>query len=129
MDNLINFKVLTPSKTVLDLKVKSVSAKGLEGNFGMLPRHIDYITSVVPSILSYKDENGKKHLLAVNEGTLVKCGQNITVSVLGATLGEDMKELQQAVLESYKVFDDDEREARTALMKLEYYVFNQLMNG
>ena len=129
MSNLINFKVLTPSETLLDLKVKSVSAKGMEGNFGMLPRHIDYIASVVPSILSYKDENNKKHLLAVNEGTLVKCGQNITVSVLGATLGSNMEELQKAVLESYQVFDDDEREARTALQRLEYYVFDQLMNS
>jgi F-type H+-transporting ATPase subunit epsilon len=129
MNNLINFKVLTPSETLLDLKAKKVIVKGLEGGFGMLPKHMDYISSIIPSILSYVDEQDKTHLLAVNEGTLVKCGQNITVSVLGATLGTNMEELQKAVLDSYQVFNEDEREARTALTKLEYYVFDQLMNG
>jgi len=129
MSNLINFKILTPSETALDIKAQSVSARGLEGGFGMLPRHMDYIAAIVPSIISYRDEEGKKHLVAVNEGTLTKCGHDITISVLGVTFGENIEELQEAVLKSYKDFDEDEREARTALAKLEYYVFDQLING
>ena len=54
----------------------------------MLPRHMDYIAAIVPSIISYRDEEGKKHLVAVNEGTLTKCGHDIRNNFVQHTLYE-----------------------------------------
>ena len=127
-ENFINLKITTPSSEVVNTKVKSVTAKGLEGYFGVKPRHIDYIAAIIPSVFTYTDEEDKKHYLAVNEGTFVKTGFNITLSTMGATKGDSIEELQVAVTEAYKEFEDDDRDARVAITKLEYFVFNQLMN-
>jgi F-type H+-transporting ATPase subunit epsilon len=113
---------------VVDTKAKSVTARGLEGLFGVKPRHIDYISVIVPSVLTYVDEQNKMHYLAVNEGAFVKVGFNVTISVMGVTEGETIEELQKAVTEAYKEIEEDERDNRVAITKLEYFVFNQLMN-
>ncbi|MFC1659810.1 hypothetical protein ACFL0U_04560 [Pseudomonadota bacterium] len=127
-ENLIHLKVITPSTGVVDTNAKSVTARGLEGFFTVEPRHIDYIAAIVPSVMKYVDTEGKIHYLAVNQGTFTKVGFNVTVSVMGATEGESMEELQKAVTEAHKDFEEDEREARVAITKLEYFVFDQLTN-
>lgn len=127
-ENLINLKVITPSTGVINTQAKSVTAKGLEGFFEVEPRHIDYIAAIVPSVMKYVDVDGKTHYLAVNQGTFTKVGFDVTISVMGATEGNSIDELQKAVIESHVSFEEDEREARTAITKLEYFVFDQLTN-
>jgi len=127
-ENLMHLKIITPSTSVVDTKAKSLVVKGLEGSFGVKPKHIDYITAIIPSVFSYVDTEDKTNYLALNQGTFVKVGFNVTVSVMGATEGESIEELQKAVMEANKEFEDDERGARVAITKLEYFVFDQLMN-
>lgn len=124
----MHLKVITPSSSFVDDEAKSIIAKGLEGSFGMKPRHIDYIAGIVPSVLMYVDKEDKKHYLAVNQGTLVKVGFEVSVSVMGATEGDSLEELQKAVVKVHEEFEEDERDTRVAITQLEYFVFNQLMN-
>ena len=41
--NILDLKVYTPTKLILDEDVKKLKLKGREGNITFLPNHIDYI--------------------------------------------------------------------------------------
>ena len=114
----MNLKVLIPQGILLDEEVSKVSAQAENGSFTLLPRHIDFVTSLVQGILSYHSE-GEENFLAVNEGILVKCGPEVTVSTRNAIQGEKLGELQQAIQEKFKNEDEQEKKARSALARLE----------
>jgi F-type H+-transporting ATPase subunit epsilon len=67
MADQIKFKVITPTRLVLDEEVDEVTAPGALGEFGVLPNHIAYLTLLEPGEMSYK-QGGAKHYLAVSGG-------------------------------------------------------------
>jgi F-type H+-transporting ATPase subunit epsilon len=94
-------------------------AEAPDGYFGMLPHHIDFVTELVPGILVYETDDGKEHFVAVNSGTLVKCAGVVRVAVRAAIAGEDLAELRRRVETEFRRQDEDERQARSALARLE----------
>jgi F-type H+-transporting ATPase subunit epsilon len=85
----------------------------------MLPGHIDFVSALVPGILLYETEDGAERFVAVNSGTLVKCGQDVWVAVRGAVAGDDLGALRERVETEFHQHDEDERDARAALARLE----------
>lgn len=115
----MHLKVLLPTEVLVDARVGKVIAEADNGFFCLLPRHVDFVAALVPGILYYTTANGEQRLVAVDEGTLVKCGEEVLVSVLNATAGTDLEALQATVSESFRSLDEEERRARTALARLE----------
>ncbi len=115
----MQLKVLLPTEVLVDAGVVKIVAEADNGFFCLLPRHIDFVAALVPGILYYTPEGGDEHLVAVDEGTLVKCGDEVLVSVMHATPGTDLSTLETIVSESFRELDEDERRARTALARLE----------
>lgn len=112
--------VLIPSRVVLRDDVSAVVAEGEEGSFGILPRHVDYVTSLVPGILTYeREEDGSERIVALDRGTLVKVGAEVLVSVRDAVEGDDLETLRQTVERRFRTLDQKERDARSALATLE----------
>jgi F-type H+-transporting ATPase subunit epsilon len=70
-------------------------------------------------LLSYETENGEERFLAVNEGILVKQEEKVLVSTRNAILGADLGSLRETVEQRFKVLDDRERTARSAMAKIE----------
>jgi F-type H+-transporting ATPase subunit epsilon len=98
----------------------SVVAEGSEGSFGILPRHVDYVSALVPGILTYRrQEDGSERILALDQGTLVKVGSRVLVSVRDAVDGDDLESLRGTVERRFRRLDQREREARSALATLE----------
>lgn len=123
----MNLKVLSPYEVILEQKVNKVVAEGIEGYFCLLPRHIDYVSTLKASILGYTDLEDNSHYVAVNEGVLTKCGSLVTVSTLNAIEGDSLEELRQKVLTEFIKVDDVEKEVKTALASLELQMFKELM--
>ena len=67
MADKIRLRVVTPSRMLLDEDVDEVTAPGELGEFGVLPNHIAFLTTLVPGELSYKQGSSKK-TLAVSGG-------------------------------------------------------------
>jgi F-type H+-transporting ATPase subunit epsilon len=112
--------ILLPSRVLAADDVTSVVAEGHEGSFGILPKHIDYVSPLVPGILTYRrTEDGAERIFAVDEGTLVKVGPEVLVSVRDAVAGDDLGTLRQTVNERFRSRDEKERSARSALAALE----------
>ena len=54
MADKITLRVVTPSRLVLDEEVDEVTAPGELGEFGVLPNHIAFLSTLVPGELSFK---------------------------------------------------------------------------
>lgn len=115
----MRLEVITPMSVCVDRPVRRIVAEGPDGRFGMLPGHIDFVSELVPGILLYQTEEGAERFVAVNSGTLVKCGDEVRVAVRGAVEGDDLGALRKRVEADFRKHDEEEREARAALARLE----------
>jgi F-type H+-transporting ATPase subunit epsilon len=115
----MRLEVITPSHVCLDRQVVRIVAEAPDGHFGMLPNHGDFVTELVPGILVYEPEQGEERFVALNFGTLVKCGPHVRVAVRSAIEGSDLGWLRARVETEFRQADEDEREARAALARLE----------
>lgn len=123
----MTLRVLLPETVVLERKVQKVVAEGEHGSFGMLPRHVDFVASLVPGILSF-EEGGEETFMAVDEGVLVKCGDEVLVSVRDAVLGPELGTLEATVRDRFQRVDDREQAMRSALAKLESEIVRKFID-
>jgi len=115
----MRLKVLLPTEILVDAEVDKVVAEAENGSFCLLPRHVDFVTALVPGILSFVRENGSEEFLAVDEGSLVKCGAEVLVSVRNAVRGPDLGVLHNLIEERFRIVDEHEKKARVAAARLE----------
>ena len=54
MADTFRFKLVTPTGVLFDGDVEQVTAVGALGEFGVLPLHTNFITSLVPGVLTLK---------------------------------------------------------------------------
>ena len=125
---MINLKILLPEKTFLKREVKKIVAEAENGWFCLLPKHVDFTTSLTPGILMLTTPEGKDVFLAIDEGILVKYGKKVIISTRNAIEGEDLGELKNRVEEIFKKTDEREKDARTALSKLEADFVRSFLN-
>lgn len=122
----MTLKILLPERVVLVETVDKVVAEGPEGSFGLLPRHIDFVSPLVPGILSYTQDD-EEAFLAVDEGVLVKCGSDVLVSVRDAVIGPDLESLHATVRDRFTERREQEKAMHSALAKLESEVVRRFM--
>jgi F-type H+-transporting ATPase subunit epsilon len=67
MADKIRLRVVTPSRLLLDEEVDEVTAPGELGEFGVLPNHISFLSTLVPGEMSYK-QGANRRTLAVTGG-------------------------------------------------------------
>jgi F-type H+-transporting ATPase subunit epsilon len=60
-------RVVTPRCQVVDQSVTEVTAPGTLGEFGVLPDHANFLSSLEAGRLTFKDGRGA-HVLAIREG-------------------------------------------------------------
>ena len=68
MADTLQLRLVTPQREVLDETVAMVTAEGTLGQFGVLPQHIAFVTSLEPGILTAKQPSGAEEKLAVKGG-------------------------------------------------------------
>lgn len=115
----VRLQVLLPTEVLVNEKVIKVIAEAENGFFCLLPRHIDFVAALVPSILSFYSLDGREYFVAVDEGILVKYDREVFVSTLNGVRGTDLNHLQELIAERFLELDEHERKARTALARLE----------
>lgn len=99
--------------------VSRIVAETSEGSFGFLPHRLDCVASLVPGILTFETKMEGEIYIAVNEGTMIKTGLDVLVSVRNAITGQDLGLLRQAVEREFLSVNELEQTVRSALTKLE----------
>jgi F-type H+-transporting ATPase subunit epsilon len=92
-----------------------------------LPRHVDFVSALVPGLLIYEDAARRERFLAIDEGLLVKCREEVLVSTRSAAAGDDLGSLQEIVEQQFEAIDDRERTVRSAGAKLEAGLVRRFM--
>ncbi len=108
-----------PTRVLYQGKARKLFAVAENGAFGMLPNHIDFVTSLVPSVLILTLDHGSEQIFGIDEGILVKKGDQVDIAIRRGVRGEDLDSLQDSVRRNFIEVDEDERVARSALSRLE----------
>lgn len=116
---MMQLRVVLPTEVLIDEPVSKIVADAENGSFCLLPRHIDFVTALVPGVLCFIDQQGVERFAAIDEGTLVKCGEAVAVSVFNGVLGPQLEALERLVAERFIELDEQDRRARSALARLE----------
>jgi F-type H+-transporting ATPase subunit epsilon len=120
MEQLMNLKILLPFKVFIETKnVKRIVAETGDGQYGFLPQRLDCVAALVPGILTYEATTGGIKYIAVDEGILVKAGTEVSVSVRNAIGGADLGKLHESVEKEFKDLDDNEKNVRSVMAKME----------
>lgn len=112
-------RVLLPTEVLLEEEVAKVTAEAENGWFCLLPRHLDFVTALVPGLLLFEGIDGGEVCLAVDEGILVKCGPEVLVSTRQAVRAPELGAARRAVLAQFRTLDEREKQARSAAAHLE----------
>ena len=116
----MRLRLLLPFQVFFDkTEVLRIVAETREGSFGLLPRRRDCVAALVPGILRYQSAAEGEVFVAVDEGVLVKTGDEVQVSVRRASRGTDLASLRDAVRRDYLTLDALALAARAATQKLE----------
>jgi F-type H+-transporting ATPase subunit epsilon len=117
---LMHLKVLLPFGIFADqADVARIVVETREGSCGLLPRRLDCVAALVPGILVYQCDAQPEVYLAVDEGVLVKAGQQVLVSVRRAVGGNDLAQLRAAVTREFLALDAEQASLRSSLVKIE----------
>ncbi len=123
----MRLKVLLPTEVLVDAPAVKVVAEAEDGYFALLPRHVDFVASLTAGILAYETPAGEEVSLAVNEGTLVKCGEEVMVSTREGVIGPGLEGLEEVIGQQFAAMDEHERRARSALNRLEAGTLRRFM--
>jgi F-type H+-transporting ATPase subunit epsilon len=77
------------------------------------------VAALAPGILVFETEAEGEVCMAVDEGVLVKTGDDVLVSVRNAIGGMDLDKLHEAVEREFRNLDEQEKSVRSVLAKLE----------
>lgn len=116
----MRLKVFLPSEKLVDEEVARIRAEAPNGAFCLLPRHIDFVTALTAGLLSYETaESGQEVFLAVDQGVLVKCGDEVRVSSDNAVIGPELGRLRETVEKRFLRVEEQERRALNAMSRIE----------
>ena len=116
----MTLKVLLPFQIFADkTSVSRIVAETREGSFGLLPHRLDCVAALAPGILTYETEADGEVFVAVDEGVLVKTGQDVLVSVRRAIGGTDLAQLHDTVKQEFLTLDQHEQSVRLVTANLE----------
>jgi F-type H+-transporting ATPase subunit epsilon len=82
-------EVVTPEKVIVSQEADMVVAPGTEGEFGVLPGHIPFLTGILPGELRYTLDK-KKELMAVTYGFVEVSDDKVSVLVDAAERAADI---------------------------------------
>jgi len=118
--SILNLKILLPFGVFREVEgVKRIIAETPQGYYGLLPNRLDGVAALVPGILTYETVKDGEIYLAIDEGILVKAGNEVLISVRNAIAGRELGQLHEAVKQEFLQLEEWEKEVHSVLVKLE----------
>jgi len=122
----MKLKILTPSAVFLDTEVQKVDFEALDGFFTLLPKHIDFVNALKPTILQYQ-ENDQTAYVACQKGVVVKKGDEVIISTLLAIQDTDLEKLKKQIKVDFQQMEEERKETLVSLSRLEIGLTKGLM--
>lgn len=121
--------IVTPLQIVIDeSEIASVRAEDASGSFGILPGHADFLTSLVMSVVRWRDNDGIRHFCAVHGGVLTATqGRTVSIATREAVPGDDLDTLDTVVLERFRREIDANRMQNVEATRLHLNMIRRLV--
>jgi len=89
MENTLQLEVVTPDKQVVSQAVDYVSVPGVEGEFGVLPNHVNLLSALTIGTLRF-NASGASRYVFISGGFADVSDNKVTVLADAAELAEDI---------------------------------------
>lgn len=91
MAETLRLLILTPQGEILDESVEIATAEGALGQFGVLSKHITFLTSLEPGILSFRRASGGEARIAIRGGTAEVREDTLTILADEAKRADELR--------------------------------------
>ncbi|QYE33505.1 MULTISPECIES: F0F1 ATP synthase subunit epsilon [Sphingosinicellaceae] len=116
----MQLKILLPDRVFADeARIARIVFMTPGGSFGLLSRRADCVAAIVPGLFVYQAEGVDEVTLALDEGVLVKAGDDVLVSVRRAIAGSDIEQLQHNIAAEFLTLSDLQQAQRRVSAQLE----------
>lgn len=125
----MRLRIVTPLSVAVDADdVASIRAEDASGGFGVLPGHADFITTLSPSVVSWRSGGDGWHHCAVRGGTFcVEAGDTATVTSREAVCDDDLETLETTVLERFAADAEAEKAEHVGGKRIQLAAIRQIM--
>jgi F-type H+-transporting ATPase subunit epsilon len=122
----LKLEVVTPDKAVVSDVTKMVVAPGAYGEFGVLPGHTTFLTTLQTGMIRYQEQGGNERVVFVNGGFAEVSLNTVTVLAESAERRKDIdverakaavKRAEERLAEASRKEDVDFRRAQAALQR------------
>ncbi|MEG6502451.1 MULTISPECIES: F0F1 ATP synthase subunit epsilon [unclassified Desulfovibrio] len=86
----LQLEVVTPDKTVVSGEVEMAVCPGIEGEFGVLPKHVSLLSALKTGGLRYKTPDGKEGHVFISGGFADVNNDVLTVLAESAEMAQDI---------------------------------------
>ena len=120
---LFKLEIVTPTGVIFDNEVKQVTLPGIEGEFGVLPRHAALVSLLETGVIVIDRADGREVAVAINSGYVKVEEEKTTCIVDGAVaISGDDSDLAKAIAEAKKLLESAQASSTviaTAVGKIE----------
>jgi len=89
MAEKLNLKIITPEAIIVDEQVDAVYSVAVDGEFGILPGHIPFMTALDIGVSKYVQGNNVEYIATIG-GILQVEGNNVTILSDAAERGSEI---------------------------------------
>jgi F-type H+-transporting ATPase subunit epsilon len=123
----MRLRLTSLGELLIDAEVKSVRAEDGSGAFGILPRHVDFLTALDVGVLSWHDTDDTLHHCAVRGGVLTVHDGDVAVATREGVIDDDLSRLESTVLARFRARDEAEQQARLGGQQLGLRVAREIL--
>ncbi|MFO1019814.1 MAG: hypothetical protein U0903_03850 [Planctomycetales bacterium] len=121
-----DLQVLLPDGLLLQDQATGLQSADATGKFGILPGAEAFVTLLSPGILSYQDQRGREHFLAVDGGVMLVEKNKVRITTRDATQADSLENLTAAAAEMLQGKQFAERQARLEFSGLQTILLREL---
>ena len=89
MSSKLNLKIITPERILVDEEVDAVYSLAVDGEFGILPEHIPFMTALNIGVSKYVQGDKTEYISTIG-GILQVENNNVSILSDAAELGEEI---------------------------------------
>ena len=105
----MDLRIITPLAVLVDSPARSLQTVDDSGSFGILPHHVDFITRLSVSVVTWVAGDGSAHFCALRGGALTVENGKVAIASREAVIGDNLDNLDRDVLVRFHQDIDDER--------------------
>ena len=119
----MEMKIVLPTSILLKQMVSKVIFDAQDRSFCLLPRHIDFISALVPSILTFQNLNGIEQYLVHDEGILIKQDREVLVAIKHGLIENSLGSLKNRLEKEFQNIDIQEKKTKQLLTQVVWVAF------